>query len=73
MGKSGEKRLKNFEIRHNRIVELRNMTVKDLKNGKSREQIVSHLKARCAQVGVSKPTTSNYIDEVFNSLLKRSK
>lgn len=59
------------EVRHARIVELRNMTILDLKNGKNKEEIVLHLTARCVQVGVSKPTISSYIDEVFTSLLKR--
>ncbi len=59
------------EIRHNRIVELRNMTIHDLKNGKNREEIVTHLTARCVQIGVSKPTITSYIDEVFESLTRK--
>ena len=63
--------MKTREIRHGRIVELRNMTIRDLKNGKNREEIVAHLTSRCVQLQVSKPTTHSYIDEVFSSLLKK--
>jgi len=65
--------LKVKEIRHTRIVELRNITILDLKKGKNREEIVAHLTARCVKIGVSKPTITSYIDEVFTSLLKKEK
>ena len=65
-----DKEMKSQEIRHTRIVELRNMTYLDLKKGMNREQIVTHLKARCVQVGVSKPTAISYIEEVFTSMIK---
>ncbi len=58
-------------IRQTRIVELRNITVRDLKKGMSRDVIITHLTARCVQIGVSKPTMNSYIDEVFTSLLKK--
>ena len=63
--------MKSREIRHTRIVELRNITIRDLKKDMNREQIVAHLKARCVQVGVSNGTAVSYIDEVFTSLLEK--
>ena len=63
---------KTKEIRHGRIVELRNITVRDLINGKTRDEIITHLRARCVQIGVSKPTIDSYINEVFTSLLEKA-
>jgi len=63
--------MKVKEIRHTRIVQLRTITVIDLKKGMNREEIIAHLKAKCVKLGVSKPTADSYIDEVFTSLLKK--
>lgn len=62
---------KTKEIRQCRVIELRNMTVRDLENGKNRDDIIAHLKARCVQIGVSKLTAISYIDEVFETLTRK--
>ena len=54
--------MKRQEIRHVRVVELRNRILK----GATMEE----LKARCTQWGVSAGTTSSYIDEAREPIIR---
>lgn len=54
--------MKTQEIRHCRVVELRNMALRGAK--------MEQLKARCVQWKISSSTMRNYIDEVVSSLQK---
>ena len=57
--------MKSQEIRHTRIVQLRNMALRGVKL----EQLV----AKCVSWGISHGTTNNYIEEVRESLQKATK
>ncbi len=54
--------MKSQEIRHNRIIQLRNMAL--------RGATLQILKAKCMRWNISKSTQTSYLEEVRESLLK---
>ena len=61
------------EIRHWRIVELRNRALKGLERKTPPNKIHTELMIRCVQWGISKATAANYLAEVVESIEKRAK
>ena len=54
--------MKSQEIRHGRIIQLRSMALRGAK--------LEELKAKCTSWKISSGTTTNYIEEVRESILK---